>query len=366
MESTKKPKESKLHRLKKMSKHFANTSTVFYGLDRVTRAPMLTTKIVWTVLTLVSLSLGVYIVTNSVLEFLKFEVSTHTKRIQVESNIFPAVAFCSDHIDFRADQLFTRAVFVNGTSFTNLSGEIFAEKSLAYGNLDTFHCIRFNNHRTETSHENLISSEDINNHYFQFEISNKTQFSFLHLFLSDNYVNTVQWSQYMTGFSYSKGHYWIDVSKSIEHRLENPFNDCQLTGDPAYRQVNCMAQCRNNELVRKYNCTIQNYYLIPGYEYCKSDSAISEFDSVCEGQCPKECISVRYTSGATKYDYEVMKIDLFYMDLSFIEIGQTRQMNGFSLVSELGGALGLFVGITFLSVFQFLEYLIEIFLILSE
>lgn len=226
MESTKKPEESKLHRLKKMSKHFATTSTVFYGLDRVARAPVLMTKIVWTVLTLASLLLGLYIVTNSVLEFLKFEVSTHTKRIQVESNVFPAVAFCSDHIDITAkDQIFTRAVFVNGTTFTNLSGEIFTEKALAYGNLDSFHCIRFNNHRTETSQENLISSQDINNH-FQFEISNKTNFSMLHLFLSDNYVNTVQWSQYMTGFSFSKGYYWIDVSKSIEHRLEYPFNDC--------------------------------------------------------------------------------------------------------------------------------------------
>jgi hypothetical protein len=127
-----------------------------------------------------------------------------------------------------------------------------------------------------------------------------------------------------------------------------------------------MAQCRNNQLVRKNNCTIQNYYSIPGYDYCKSDSAISEFDSVCGGQCPKECISVRYTAAVTKYDYEAMKIDLFYMDLSLIEIGQTQQMNGFSLVSELGGALGLFIGITFLSVFQFLEHLTEMFLILSE
>ena len=60
---------------------------------------------------------------------------------------------------------------------------------------------------------------------------------------------------------------------------------------------------------------------------------------------------------------EKLEFYVWYSDLDYIEISQTPKMSGYSLINEIGGALGLFVGITFLSIFELLEYLFEIFLV---
>lgn len=61
-----------------------------------------------------------------------------------------------------------------------------------------------------------------------------------------------------------------------------------------------------------------------------------------------------------------MFLDIFYTDLSYIGISQTPTMNGYSWIwiNEMGGALGLFVEISFLSILELLEYSSEILLIL--
>jgi hypothetical protein len=41
-------------------------------------------------------------------------------------------------------------------------------------------------------------------------------------------------------------------------------------------------------------------------------------------------------------------------------------MSDFSLLNEIGGALGLFVGVTFLSILELLEYLFEVFFVLYK
>ena len=54
------------------------------------------------------------------------------------------------------------------------------------------------------------------------------------------------------------------------------------------------------------------------------------------------------------------EFDVWPLDLSYIEISQTPKMSGYSLLNEIGGALGLFVGITCLSLLEFLEFFFEL------
>jgi hypothetical protein len=51
------------------------------------------------------------------------------------------------------------------------------------------------------------------------------------------------------------------------------------------------------------------------------------------------------------------------LDASYIEISQTPKMSGYSLLNEIDGALGLFVGISFLSILELFEYFFETFLV---
>ena len=55
-----------------------------------------------------------------------------------------------------------------------------------------------------------------------------------------------------------------------------------------------------------------------------------------------------------------------FSDLSFIQISQNPKMTGFSLISSVGGTLGLFIGIRFLSLVEVLEYVSEVYLVVRR
>ena len=92
---------------------------------------------------------------------------------------------------------------------------------------------------------------------------------------------------------------------------------------------------------------------------------------MCEEQCPNECSTTKFNALQINPDIGsnfngTVEFSVFYLDLRYTEIRQTPKMSGYSLLNEIGGALGLFVGITFLSLFEFLEFLFEIFFVLYK
>ncbi len=106
-----------------------------------------------------------------------------------------------------------------------------------------------------------------------------------------------------------------------------------------------------------------NYYSVEGYEFCVREEWLSlEFDAVCDEKCHQECATSTYESIISSYDQKgsLQSISVDYLDVSFIEISQTPQMNGYSLMNEIGGALALFIGITFLSLIELVEWAYEI------
>jgi hypothetical protein len=52
--------------------------------------------------------------------------------------------------------------------------------------------------------------------------------------------------------------------------------------------------------------------------------------------------------------------NVYYGNLQYTVIDQIAQMNGFDLISNIGGNLGLFIGISFLSFAELIELLVEI------
>ena len=155
----------------------------------------------------------------------------------------------------------------------------------------------------------------------------------------------------------------------MDIRLEEPYNRCQNISDVTYRQTNCLAQCRIMNFMTRYNCTLGNFYSIPGYRICEEGvSNSSEFGSKCNKECFKECTSTKFYALPNVPDLGsnisgTLEFFVEFLDLSYTEIRQTPKMSGYSLLNEIGGALGLFVGVTFLSLFEFLEFLFEIVLV---
>jgi len=356
---------SRLKLIKKISEKFAFSTTV-YGLNRVIKAENRLIKVVWGLMALVSVSFGLFVIANTVITFLKYDVFTQTKRIVASSLLMPSVTFCFKNPETKdLDSIFDKAEFITSNR-TNLTGEhIFVEILENWD--DSGHCIKFNHFTDKNGTQSFAaySSED----YFIFEIDLNVKFERLRFFLSDNYNNVIDWSQYLTTSFNVSGYYSISLKKEVEIKLEEPYNQCKNVSDITYRQANCLVQCKNKNFANNYNCTLRNFYSVPGYGFCEEPFYNSiEFDSDCRKICPKECTTTKYdirvsNSQSPLKSSEKLEFFVWYLDLDYIEISQTPKMSGYSLINEIGGALGLFVGITFLSIFELLEYLFEIFLL---
>ena len=84
--------------------------------------------------------------------------------------------------------------------------------------------------------------------------------------------------------------------------------------------------------------------------------------------CPEECDSIQYDishsftklSTQNEIDKNFVSFAIYYENLQYTTIDQMAQMNVFDLISNIGGNLGLFIGISFLSFAELIELLVEI------
>ncbi len=317
-------------------------------------------------MTLVSLAFGLYLTSETVQEYLQYDVFTQTKRIEATSSLMPSVTFC-----FKNPETQNLTTFFSKASFSTPNGLIANLTGEQYNEDFIKDCVKFN-HFTYKSANKIISANSLANTSFLFEIDMGIKFSKVLFFLSDNYNNVLDWSQFVTLSSYFKSSYTINIKKEVEVQIEEPYNDCQNASDITYRQSNCLFLCKNERFLEEHNCTLENYYSIHGKSFCNEEiSKNSKFDSVCKKQCPKECETTKFevllnNPHLNPNSSNILSFTVYYLDLSYIEISQTPKMSGFSLMNEIGGALGLFVGITFLSLLEFLEFIFEVFLVLYK
>ena len=338
-------------------------------MTRIVRARNRYMKTYWVVMTLISLAFGLYLTSGTIKDFLQYDVVTQTKLVDASSSHFPSVTFCFNKPQTQnLTSFFNEALFIRDRKKDdnpNLIGDQYFDGN--FGNWDAADCIKFN-HFTNKSDSQLVSAASLTG-YLVFDIDLSVKFTFIYVFLSDNYNNILDWSQYVT-ISYNiKGEYDIAYKKEVEHKLEMPYNQCQNVSDITYRQSNCLAMCKNEKFASRHNCTLRNYYSLLIYSFCNEEiSGSLEFDSVCKEECPKECTTTKFeilisNPKLQPSSPESLIFLVWPLDLNYIEISQTPKMNGYSLLNEIGGAMGLFVGITFLSLFEFLEFFFEIVLV---
>ena len=325
-------------------------------------------KITWVLMTLISLAFGLYLTSETVKDYLQYDVFTTVKHIHATSILLPSVTFC-----FRGSETKNLAAFFHNASFvkgdidtdisTNLTGEHFSDEIMIKWNASN--CIKFN-HFTNKSDSRLFAAARLTD-YLSFQIDLSVKFYSLFVFLSDNYDNILDSSQYVTTSYNVKGDYEVAFKKEVEIKLEEPYNKCKSVSDITYRQTNCLAQCKNKNFVSKYNCTLGNFYSVPSYNFCNRTISNSlEFNSVCKEECPKECTTLNFDNLISNPQLNPNSTDkltflVWALDLNYIEISQIPKMSGFSLLNEIGGALGLFVGLSCLSLLEFLEFFLELF-----
>ena len=73
---------------------FIRASTV-HGVSRIVKTDHYLVKLVWTVMILVSVSFGVYNISETINDYYKFNVITHVERVDLKEVIFPGITICA-------------------------------------------------------------------------------------------------------------------------------------------------------------------------------------------------------------------------------------------------------------------------------
>jgi hypothetical protein len=338
----------------------------------------------------------------AITDYYKYDKITNIERVNPENVTFPAITVCTregywrDHykndVLIEEERVFSNLLkqFVN---FKETGFKFFKNNSLLNisNHLDTFKindqvdklfydCLRFNALTNKILELFKASSlEDgprifFNNSYREDVSKNEyylhTFFSdFFLVYVGDNSLNSFEGLQYLQIQLYS--FYNIEVEKvSVETKLPEPYNPCKKSSfDDPYHQMNCIETCTYKEIKNKYNCTFQStLFSIQGFRQCVLNYRVlkSEFFANCLNECPLEsCYSEKFTFySSPSFAFNSTEFRFYFRDLSTLNITQIPKTDGFTFLNNIGGGLGLFMGIAFPNVIEFVQFILEIILIL--
>uniref|UniRef100_A0A915LWV6 Amiloride-sensitive sodium channel n=1 Tax=Meloidogyne javanica TaxID=6303 RepID=A0A915LWV6_MELJA len=142
-------------------------------------------------------------------------------------------------------------------------------------------------------------------------------------------------------------------------------------------ELDCLRRCRM-ELIRKLcNCTAPslsnfvydpkelNNYPLCDYGLCEIGNSteskeVKEWDTKCRGQCAPECTQTRYeltTSHKTALHPQEVQLTLSWGAFEYLRLIQQERWSFTKFLSQIGGATGVWLGLSALSIVQFLTFL---------
>ena len=235
-------------------------------------------------------------------------------------------------------------------------------------------------------------------------------------------------SEYSFGNLVSSGFstYFV-VEREFKSILPRPYSNCQIDSSSPkfiqgldlynlisqsgyfYTQQFCFYQCYQEFIVRKYNCSSARFLSLFNATNCNHQEinsimfANDDFSSIfinknCLSACPLECDQALYKTSVSfsqmsENEYyvqsiktrpnltldflnrtlnsqtakeSIVRVNIFYESLSYTLATESPKLDGISLLGEIGGNLGLFLGISVFSVCEVIEVAIEIFFILNK
>ena len=218
---------------------------------------------------------------------------------------------------------------------------------------------------------------------------------------------------------------YIAVERQFHSILPKPYSDCEIDlnspkfipnfdiynligrSEYVYSQQLCFSQCAQNYLIQKYNCYLP--IVLSLFNATECNQTISTFifqndniletnfmTNVCQPVCSLECNRHLFNTFVTqvklfarhyidnvrenlnlKSDFmkrslneetiesSIVSVKIFYDSLTYLETIESPQMSIVSLLASVGGSLSLFLGVSFLSLCEIVEVILEIYFTLK-
>jgi hypothetical protein len=411
-------KSNKINKNIKMEKLrlILETSTL-PGLSNISKNQNILIRIFWIVCLLSLNVVSAFYITNTLIGYYNYETITNIDIIHEDLPQFPTISICVDYLPNKTmDKIMLDCKF----DYIECSYKDFSYERIDNIILTVQACIRFNSGYNlynksieikKVSRSNLFSGLQLKlslDNYITDDFLKKTIFK-LRIFVdnSSDYFNILQIYDIDNGLMIPAGINHVQIERAIVKNLPEPFNKCvkQETNDEnisrmfnyfkknnkTYAQKDCMNLCILDYAMKKCNCSVESSSF--NFDKCSNDAAIlncfskyydnflnrtiSKPPAICERECPLECDSINYilnhnsfyatdkfleiykdTTGESKDD--LIYLFIYYPNKQYQLVTQIPRMQTFDLVSSVGGILGLFISVSFLTFVELIEILFKI------
>jgi len=421
------PLSSKKEKIKKRIKELLSTSSAI-GIPKTLDSSNMLTRAMWLTCLIAMACLGSYYTLKCILDFLKYETVTSFKMVNERQSQFPTISFCA-YPNFNQSHSIenivvnTRMEGVYQKNFSLLYEE-FTDN--VYGRCFRFNSGR-NMYGEQIPLLNLKASGRLNSVKISIYLDVPKAIDFGEVLVQIHNHSLLPYDMKFGGYFVKPGSWnFFQVERTIIEQLGEPYNNCikdplAYTGNKTliqhindtnqtYSQINCYRLCSYLYALKESNCNcnsslklfdkicIKQFFDIDTPKltcinnYLKSFRNDEQFEK-CSAYCPLECDTVSLTisnyielfpvsgpiSNKSKNDHSIERfntyeevnrhflvLNVFYKEFKYTYIGQEARTEGFTFASNVGGILGLFLGISFMSFLEIAEILIDVFIILYK
>jgi len=330
-----------------------------HGLPQMAKTDNIFLSLLWVVFFLVGVGGGIFMIHQTVGEFLQYGVITTTKIIRENEITMPAFTLCSF---YNPRDMIMSCSFGRDSDKCKMTDLILFDRSGVQ-----FDCIQLNYGTNVTE---LVKSSEAGyifgyTIYVYVPLDNSLPFA-----ITDNSAKVVHENIYRDIFHGQLTE--IALSKTVQTALAQPHSDCNEDKD--YRQVNCIDECFNKKMTEICGCPYptecgENDDWAPECKEALTEKAGS-IRSQCSLNCPIECNQVNFAVNRVDVDWELeaeyfdyyksevsknvcisamtddqfrkrfTKIHIYFSKLETTEITQSPSMTLTSLIANMGGLLG--------------------------
>ena len=335
-----------------------DASTV-HGLPNIFRTTLIILKLIWFLSTTVSVLACAFFILQSINDYLNFDFVTNIESIDDQNLQFPTVSFCSTSFNF--DKVLSLQSILKQCYYKNDPDCFYNSNNYFEPYNDTLFrkCYRFN--RAINMKDNTTSLPGRTSGLILSIAETKGLKIFIHNYsrkpLDIGIANDLNGNGLFASSGFVTD---LTVTKIQSVRLPQPYNDClKNVNDFTLNKTLINEILRNNESYYQQNCLLKTSFCTVNY---KNKFNNKNFVETCSQYCPLECDSVEYqnTYSMVPYNQEETDVYIYFGELKYTLISQQPKTILADLVSNVGGTLGLFLGMSFLSFIEIVEIIFEL------
>lgn len=375
-------------------------NTTFHGIPHIFIIQKSLVKLIWIMCILISSSYGLYLVFQNLIAYLNHEVRTIFKIDSESVTKFPTLSLCN--LETCSSQKIDKCVNSRNETISNYLKECkFDMKNCSDKDFFEFYfdnyrkCFQFNGRHTKLITESKAGKSNGLKIRLEFNTTNCCELDNIVLYVH----KSSDWISYeLTGYLINYG---IETDVAIERtsytKKSKPFSDCVMRPNEKtdsisvskafgylggiYNQQICKYFCFQEHLQNTMSChdldlpktKSKNYSAcndIVGFDKLKN-RIYPKIHDQCLRECPIECNYQTYqaTLSMIKHPENYSKkiiLNVFYKSDSYINVNEDESITFSNLLSNIGSSIGLFMGISFLSVAEIINLIFEILIALIE